>query len=1534
VRWRSPSLRRVLLTIARVVGLGAIVVVALTVAVLLHLRTPAARRCVRTTANEILASTFAGRIEIDELDRIGIDGLGGARITVHDPAGVQVLHVDGLTVRIAGLATARSALLGRGPIVIDGFAIEIGNVDANLDAGADGALRIANAFAPKVAKPPAPPEPPGRGVRLGASVVVGHAWVHGTPPNAVAVDVDLEDLGGRVHLDPVGVEAHLDRLRFSTRALPRKVDPHGILVARFAMTFDAPATKLPDLEVRFEGAIGEMPTRAEAKLIDGRVDAAIDTEDATGNSARALLPETQVHEALSLHASAHGPLSGMDAKVALSLGAATIDVDAIVGIGETTKVDGRIRARHVDPHAIVEAAPPSDLGLDARAKVALTGPDIVGEIAVDTLPGKIGDDPVPPIEIRATCAGKAAEAHIEIEEPSAPTLVTVKLAPRSDGNEGQVVVASVRSSIPDLRRVPRVGAAAGATGQVTVDASGRLTLPEKTFEAKARVSVRNLVKDAKRLGSAEVLASARGSVARPVVDAEVRATNLTAGDFTLTAANARAHVEIDGAVVDIVEPSLDFARLDLPVAARARRVRIEGNALRVEAAEIRGLGESIRADVVKTATEIRARIDAPRIDLKTVGLLAAKPELVRSGTAAVDGEVRLRGPEAKASVKIALADVAAADVEHARATIDASIDGREVSLDLKAAVDDAGEIAVVARQAVLGGPAIEPRSWARARGTIDVRGTADLARVAAILPRGTLPLSELGGTTTLAGRIHRGDHGSLPDARLHVHTERLVVAGASTAANGTVETVTTWRSPDVDVACEAHVDAASGQTGIALRATDAHGLVASLDAKAVFPVSAILESPALAKQSALEAPLSAKLVIPSRRLDQLPSVLGVHGIDGTAALTLDVSGTAVEPAVHLTGNLRGLHTEAMPPALKPDVDMGLDYDGRILSLSTKIRGGGRELVELAGRAEIRARDAIEGKSDLPWKAGAKLRLASLPLEWIQELADRDVRGNISGQITLDDIHEDARLNARIDLDHLAVGQATYERGSITVDATKGTATARARLDQTDGFLDASATTGIVWGAELVPEIDASRTTEAKLLAKGFRARVVQPFVVDVAPTLDGLIEANASVRFAGGSRTPTLEGILAFHDGTILLAALGDELRGVRATAAMSSDGTIRITDVSAKGVQGEITADALVKLAKTRLASATANVKIAEGTPFALAVDGAPVGNIAGTAKIDVVDISGRLSVAVDVPALSVELPQTIKGNVQSLDAKKNVHVGVYRASEPETLAAVAREKPRPPPAPETEPPTPIDVEIKLGRITVNRPNSAEIVLSGRPKLTLDRGARMSGQIQLESGWANLQGKKFTIEKGTVTFTEVTPPNPVVVATAVWAAPTGARIYADFVGPVKTGKVTLRSEPPMSQDDILAVILFGSADGANGGRPQAGAKPDGRMQAANGLGGSLVAEGLTQALDDLAGIKANARVDTSRSNNPRPEVEFQLSPKVSVAFSHVLGTPPITEPDKNLASVGWRVYRNWSLETTVGDRGRALFDAIWQHRY
>jgi translocation and assembly module TamB len=157
--------------------------------------------------------------------------------------------------------------------------------------------------------------------------------------------------------------------------------------------------------------------------------------------------------------------------------------------------------------------------------------------------------------------------------------------------------------------------------------------------------------------------------------------------------------------------------------------------------------------------------------------------------------------------------------------------------------------------------------------------------------------------------------------------------------------------------------------------------------------------------------------------------------------------------------------------------------------------------------------------------------------------------------------------------------------------------------------------------------------------------------------------------------------------------------------------------------------------------------------------------------------------------------------------------------------------------------------------------------------------------------------------------------------------------VYADFVGPVKTGKVTLRSDPPRPRNEVLAIILFGTADGADA-TPRSQASTDSTTKAAVGIGGGFATQGLSEAMDDLTGLQATAKIDTSRSANPAPEIEVQIARRLSLSFEHVLGTPPISQPDTNLATVDWRFTTNWSIQTTFGDKGLLQTDAVWQKRY
>jgi translocation and assembly module TamB len=760
-----------------------------------------------------------------------------------------------------------------------------------------------------------------------------------------------------------------------------------------------------------------------------------------------------------------------------------------------------------------------------------------------------------------------------------------------------------------------------------------------------------------------------------------------------------------------------------------------------------------------------------------------------------------------------------------------------------------------------------------------------------------------------------------------------------------VKGVSPWRSEDVDVGLDIRNDTTSGFTNVSARVTDKKGVVVAFDVKSDLPYAELLADPGTAKAKLVRVPVSAKVVVPKRSLDDMPMVLGVKNMSGYVEAQVDVGGTPLEPNVQVVAHAREFRNGTVALDKAADADVGLTYDGKVADLAVKVATEKREVLSVASHVDAKVKDFLEpAPGTTPdWGATTKIALASFPLETVGPLASRQVKGRISGEAAIDGLNRDARMYAHLGFEKLTIGRAQYDTAKIDVDAGDGKLVAKARLDQKDGFADLSAVTGIQWGKRIAPKIRDDQPIEARLQAKAFRAAAIQPFVEGPVNQLDGRIDADAKALLSPSQKDAKLEGTIAIRDGLVQLSAVGEEFRDLRANVTLHPDGRIEVRDVFARSIQGEVNAKADVKLKGMGLETADASLSIPKKHPLDLAMDGQPVGEVWGDINVNAKtrDDGKKLALVVDIPRFDVGLPQAMKTGVQELGENEKIRVGVYR--DPHTLVKLPLDKEdfehneveaKKLAAQADEKRT--DIDIRLGRISIKRGNTGEAVLSGNPKITIDGGeTKIVGQIKVDSGWADVQGKKFEIERGTVTFNGETPPNPVVVATATWKAEDDTQVYADFVGPVKTGKVNLRSEPPRPKSELLSLVLFGTSDGANPTPPPAGKQPNGTQKAAMGIGGGFAAQGLTEALDDLAGIQATARIDTTSSRNPRPEVEFQVSPKVSVAFSHVIGQPPVTEPpDKNMARLEWRFRNNWAFESTTGDRGRQLFDLIWSKRY
>jgi translocation and assembly module TamB len=221
------------------------------------------------------------------------------------------------------------------------------------------------------------------------------------------------------------------------------------------------------------------------------------------------------------------------------------------------------------------------------------------------------------------------------------------------------------------------------------------------------------------------------------------------------------------------------------------------------------------------------------------------------------------------------------------------------------------------------------------------------------------------------------------------------------------------------------------------------------------------------------------------------------------------------------------------------------------------------------------------------------------------------------------------------------------------------------------------------------------------------------------------------------------------------------------------------------------------------------------------------------------------------------------------------------------------------------------------------------KVKLGGEVVMTSNGETRMTGRLELRGGKLDVQGKIFEIERGLVTFGG-DPSNPTITATARWDSPLGYSVYAEYSGDVTNGKITLRSEPPLNQDEIASLLMFGDPEGS----VATGSGDTSSAAAAVGVAGDTAARGINRAISDFTNLDVAARVDTS-TGVARPELVVQISPRVAARVTRAVGEPQAGQPpDRTFLTVEFRFTRSWSVSGVVGDHGGSGMDVIWRRRY
>lgn len=1549
--------KRLLRGVWAVLGTGLVFVASMIASLLLHADCDASRRLVATEVSRVLGGVLAGRVELELIGRVGLLGLDGVRARVFEPGGRQVLYVDGLRVRFSVLGLVKS-LLGEGEalrIALDD--VDIAYVEVELDGDAEGEMRIARAFSPR-------PEggegqSGGRAVVFSArTITVAHAWAHGTPPGAVFVDADVDRVQASVDVSEGSVLVRVEGLELEARGLPRSANPRGHVSGsvRVPLSVDRIVVRLA-----FSGEVGGIAAQAWASLDGDTLDAAVEVPHATARDVRALIPEAPIHADGAAIVAVHGTLPALDAELHATLGRGALDASLRARFDAPLRGSVEARVRELDVRVFAPNAPASRLNAEVRASARRGAKgDVEGVFELSMGPGELGGEALPAAHVRGRLERGTLSGQASLDEPGLPARATFALTAVP---EPRTLSFTLDAKAPELSRVRRFDL--GLRGEARVHVAGTVDLVAGTVDARTEAGLAHVRVPGGGAERGFVWADVRGSLADPGLVARVELEGVDAGGARVE----RLRAAVDGCVHSVrltasargaETPDLDLetrldttpallllgtrltaARGDVVAHATLGSVRIAPT-LRLEEGSLTGLGEpaAFALDVGPEGLTLRAR--AAGLELSRLATLVGAGACVTAGTLALDADVTLSAGDGRGHVGVDLTGVVLDGAPGLELHAAAQMQGERLSVQARAALGAAGHAALDASDVRVRGDRRMASSWQGAEGRVGLDAELELAGLTALLPAELRLLGDAGGRVLVEGSLSRGPQQGLPDLELTLRTVGLSFSGPTPEVrrSGAVAVLAAppWRILGVDGEQRVEVRGDSGETTVRARLVDeSDAPLLTLEASAIVPYRALVEHPERARSQLERVPLSLHCVAPRRRLGQLPELLRPEGLRGEAELSFEAEGTLLAPRAKLVvrgDRLRWAEGTTAPSA----AELVVAYAGDVLEGKATLASAKGALLTASGEAVVRMSDVLraEALAEVPWVASLRAILADFPLEMLPPLRDAHLAGLVTGEVSVSDLHHDARASAHLALRAMSVDELAIPSGELHASYDGQHAKASFQLTQVDGAVAAHAAFGARWGAALWPALDEAEPFEASLAARRFRLAAVAPLVESVASALDGRLDADARVSIppaGAGPRRVTASGSLSIDEGHVQWARVGDELSNVRLRVELEPTGVLKLRSLTARSVTGSLSATGEARFDGLRFASAAVAVRVPESQPIPISVEGQLLAEASGRVDITAVSLEhGRvLSVEAHVPVLRARLPDREAHTIQPLEPDPHVLVGRYR--NPRELVLIPLSPPEPDDAPSDEP-TEVVVTVHLGDdVELRRGSELRVRLGGTQKIVVADETRVRGQIQLLGGKLDVQGRSFTIDRGTVTFVGDAPDDPEIVASATWEAPEGALVYASYAGTASSGRLTLRSDPPLPEGEILALLLFGSADGP-GAAPPSEQASDGTARAV-GLGGAFATAGLNRAMQDLTGLDVEAKIDTTNASNPRPEIAVQLTQRLSIAVAHVLGAPPPGEsPDKSFVKLEWRMLRNWSLESTFGDRGSAVFDVVWKYRY
>jgi len=255
-----------------------------------------------------------------------------------------------------------------------------------------------------------------------------------------------------------------------------------------------------------------------------------------------------------------------------------------------------------------------------------------------------------------------------------------------------------------------------------------------------------------------------------------------------------------------------------------------------------------------------------------------------------------------------------------------------------------------------------------------------------------------------------------------------------------------------------------------------------------------------------------------------------------------------------------------------------------------------------------------------------------------------------------------------------------------------------------------------------------------------------------------------------------------------------------------------------------------------------------------------------------------------------------------------------------------------------------PLELRLRIPRSL--RIESPDVELEARVDLLVRRGrdgeAVGDGTVSTTRGTVTALGRPFDLERAVVRWLGDPIPNPHLEITARYDA-RQALAWADVGGTARSPTISLRSDPPLPESQIVSLILSGRtqnpglvpvenaplASGGPSARPGAGAGTGGSVSATSVIGAAV-----TQKLGQALGPRVPVSVLASESAAGQPLVEAGTFIFGRLYLGFVRNFLPEPGENANEVRAEYELSRTVGIETRFGDAAAGGVDVVWQKSF